>query len=107
MDIRKVIKELQRQVDCHNKGQDFAYTMEPIKVAVPALQELQQYRQIGTVEECRAAREKQELKEVEIGKYYYWCPECGARRSIHQKHKFCHECGQAIKFTESEVNEYE
>lgn len=65
-------------------------------------EELRAYRAIGTVEECRAAREKQKSKEVEIGKYYYWCPECGARRSIHQKHKFCHECGQAIKFTESE-----
>lgn len=35
-----------------------------IDLAIKALEELQQYRTIGTVEECRAAVEKQTAKKV-------------------------------------------
>ena len=35
------------------------YLQELIKMAIKALEEVQQYREIGTVEECRAAMEKQ------------------------------------------------
>lgn len=40
--------------------------MKAMEVAIKALEEVQQYRQIGTVEECRAAVEKQNVnKELE------------------------------------------
>ena len=35
---------------------------EAHKIAITALKEIQQYREIGTVEECREAREKQKPK---------------------------------------------
>ena len=35
---------------------------EAFDIAIKALEEIQQYREIGTVEECREAREKQKPK---------------------------------------------
>lgn len=38
-----------------------------IEVAIKSLKEIQQYREIGTVEECRAAREGQKACGMEVG----------------------------------------
>lgn len=51
------------------------YRMEEIKTAISAMQELQQYRQIGTPEECREARRKQEPKEYKLINSVRCCPE--------------------------------
>lgn len=96
-----------------------------IEEAVKALKEVQQYREIGTVEECREAREKQNPKKpvwkkgrsvickdyadghgkVEENKWADWvCPNCGwfvgeqyiPRRHNQQKSNYCSRCGQAI-----------
>lgn len=40
------------------------------------LEELQQYRQIGTVEECREAVEKQTAISRELIEGKYFCPKC-------------------------------
>jgi len=73
-----------------------------------ALQEIQQYRLIGTVEECREAVEKQRAKKPNIwGDGYddegnmiydmYDCPNCGKSYEIeYEEYKHCPECGQAI-----------
>lgn len=45
-------------------------------MAINALEEVQQYRQIGTVEECRAAMEKQTAIPREIIEGKYFCPKC-------------------------------
>ncbi len=96
-------------------------------MAIEALEEIQQYRAIGTVEECREAREKQTPKrpvwkkgrsiickdyadghgEVEENKWADWvCPNCGwfvgeqyiPRRHNQQKSNYCSRCGQAIQW---------
>ena len=88
---------------------------EVARAAISALEELQQYREIGTVEECRDAVEKQKpkapkdslkIKPVidENGAYvdadvtvYLLCPNCGEMVGIEDNcDRFCHECGQAI-----------
>ena len=88
---------------------------EVARAAISALEELQQYREIGTVEECREAVEKQKpkapkdslkIKPVidENGAYvdadvtvYLLCPNCGEMVGIEDNcDRFCHECGQAI-----------
>ena len=58
-------------------------------------EELEQYRKIGTVEECREAVEKQKAKKPEVidqDFYYYKCPVCGeyiwATDNIND-HKYC------------------
>ncbi len=49
-----------------------------------------------------AALEKQKLEQPITNNFYYFCPCCGIRRSIKQKHKYCHECGK--KFDWSNAN---
>lgn len=46
------------------------------RVAIQALEEVQQYRTIGTPEECRAAVEKQTAISREIIEGKYFCPKC-------------------------------
>ena len=86
-----------------------------IEEAIEVLKEIQQYREIGTVEECREAVEKQKPKAPkdnlkiepiidESGAYvdagttvYLLCPNCGEMVGIDENvDKFCRECGQAI-----------
>lgn len=67
---------------------------------IKALEEVQQYRQIGTVEECRAAVEKQTAKKVEIwndGSEH--CPCCDKNNS-YLGFKVCIECGQLLDWNE-------
>ena len=92
-------------------------TIGSLQYCISALKEIQQYREIGTVEECREAVEKQKpkapkdslkIKPVidENGAYvdadvtvYLLCPNCGEMVGIDENvDKFCHECGQAIQW---------
>ena len=84
-----------------------------IDIAVNALEEIQQYRAIGTVEECREARERQIAKKpIEYEDKYYGCPICDnvlmfkwEKYPTHLKDKkdglpYCLSCGQAIDWSE-------
>lgn len=72
-----------------------------ISIAIIALKEIQQYREIGTAEECREAVEKQKVIPVSIGiQNFYKCPKC--QSVLSNTDKYCRECGQAINFEESE-----
>lgn len=68
------------------------------EVAIKALKEIQQYRAIGTVEECREAVEKQKAKRPVLrndnGKLRKSCPVCGCFFS--PLSRSCPKCGQAI-----------
>lgn len=73
---------------------------EMIDFAITALEEIQQYREIGTVEECRKAVEKQKPKKPHRNYKKFsglWC-KCGWY--LGQKQcldiKYCPNCGQAI-----------
>lgn len=93
-------------------GYEYVYP-EPedyaIKEAIKALNEIQQYREIGTVEECREAMEKQSQKKCIIDSCpdhtHYKCPSCGQIELSIYKHgfprlgritKYCENCGQAL-----------
>ena len=84
-------------------------------IAISALKEIQQYREIGTVEECRKAVEKQKAKKPDIytdtrnmvdlhGNVYteqanvYLCPTCESFIGYVENNIFhyCPVCGQAI-----------
>lgn len=74
-------------------------------MAIDALEEIQQYRATGTVEECREAREKQTPKQPilyggEDGKLI--CPNCNEDLWDLKEcgFNFCPYCGQAIGFLE-------
>lgn len=66
--------------------------------AIKALEEVQQYRTIGTPEECRAAVEKQKPKKPVMDGYCcfesYECPTC--HHDISNEQKYCDKCGQKL-----------
>ena len=75
---------------------------------IRGFEELERYRAIGTVEECREARERQKPQIPNIwGDGYdnegnliydmYDCPNCGKSYEVdYHDYKYCPECGQAI-----------
>ena len=124
MDIEKAIEWQKAFKKTYNgMPQEVVYACD---FTIAALEELQQYRQIGTVDECRAAREKQIPKEPEIieaqsqgligdGTHTdkvsyqsdaYECTKCGSFLGFktdccddeHYQDSFCSSCGQKFKW---------
>lgn len=93
-----------------NKDNFFTYVADG--VAIEALKEIQQYREIGTVEECRAAVEKQKPKKIEYegsstqdGFTHYRmgkCPDCDRWYRNTDDIIYCSGCGQALDWSEEE-----
>lgn len=89
---------------------DYTERKEAFDVAISALKEIQQYREIGTVEECRKAVEKQKPKKPRLnykpkffGRATYTCPRCGnccleEFANERQNNRYCWDCGQKIDF---------
>lgn len=84
-----------------------------VKTAIKALEEVQQYHQIGTVEECREAVEKQTAKKPDYegdgfsdGQLVYdtWiCPCCGKHYEVDcDRYYYCQNCGQHIDWSDEE-----
>ena len=92
---------------------DYTERKEAFDVAISALKEIQQYREIGAVEECREAVEKQTPKKKiypksALEKYYHdtQCPKC--KRELKTKicgytlaqaiclYEYCPWCGQKL-----------
>ena len=73
---------------------------EALDRAIKALEEVQQYREIGTPEECQAAMEKQIAKKAITyrGTNRADCPACGATvRGIDAPFgNWCSKCGQHL-----------
>ena len=72
---------------------------EALEMAITALKEVQQYREIGTVEECREAREKQTPNKPKDGLYghgYFACGSC--KNPLDGDESYCPQCGQAIRW---------
>lgn len=81
---------------------------------IKELEELRDYVSIGTVKECREARERQTSERPNIyGDGYddegnmiydmYDCPNCGTTYEVdYEKYDFCPNCGQAIDWSDGE-----
>ena len=100
---QEVCEECDIYGNCHTDCKDVAVA------AIKALEEIQQYRAIGDVEECREAVEKQKAKKCVIDfcpdHTHYKCPSCGKiHLSIYKCGclilgsipRFCEYCGQAL-----------
>lgn len=111
-EIKKVINGLNFLKEKLYNG-IYADRLDCIDYAISALKEVQQYREIGTVEECREAVEKQiQKKPVCKPKPYnesvgfneeWFCPSCGAYIGYFyegmdepEQMEYCNECGQHI-----------
>lgn len=104
---QEVCEECDIYGNCHTDCKDVAV------VAIEALKEIQQYRKIGTVEECREAVKKQKPKKPKLnykprflGKATYTCPKCGnccleEFANERQNNNYCWDCGQAIRWDEN------
>ena len=79
-------------------------------MAINALEEVQQYRVIGTPEECMAAVEKQipkkpvEMKPTDkLLNGYFACPMCGGWVGMDEySNEYCGCCGQKINWSDEE-----
>lgn len=71
---------------------------EVIEMAITALEEVQQYHAVGTVEECKAAVEKTKIKKPVRDEYFgfvnYECPNC--HHEVSNVQKYCDKCGQKL-----------
>lgn len=106
----KKIMEMFLHKQCDIYRTLFAYTdieiWEAVKMSADALEEVEQYRALGTVEELKEAREKQipmKIKEIHVDEYY--CPACGAELNCNDskvEDKYCRECGQRFEVGEED-----
>lgn len=100
--------KLEGGIEIAGNPRRIAKFFEALDMAISALKEIQQYRKIGTVEECRTAVEKQKPKKPVKDKYHHnCCPNCGWIVSGEGGYgeefcPHCENCGQAIQWEESE-----
>lgn len=124
MELRRVamteneaIKELETSIDLAKmctQNYERKNEIQGYEMAIKALEEVQQYRAIGTVEECREAVEKQTAKKptlIDYKKYAnfvdnvdflqdaYWCPNC---KRVVRSGSFCRDCGQKLGWSDEE-----
>ena len=105
--------KLEGGIEIAGNPRRIAKFFEALDMEISALKEIQQYQEIGTVEECREAVEKQKAKNPSVHKQQYSdaynCSKCGWT-FIHknetgwfcgQHYKFCPNCGQAIQWNEN------
>lgn len=112
-EIDRVIKYIR---SCRQAGIDTTITIDKSRnhFILNALEEVLQYRSIGTIEECREAVERQKLKKIifnlEEDREYddYICPYSedvlqqrrkGAKTVTIYKFKHCPNCGQVIDWS--------
>jgi len=95
--IARMKYRIDTATDIAGKGSD-GKAYEDMEMTIKALEEIQQYQAIGTIEECRQAGERQREKKRVLDSYCgfnsYECPVCGAEPVGGSN--YCHECGQRL-----------
>ena len=92
--------EFNENFDPEEDNTKFLKEKEALLMAVKSIKEVQRYREIGTVEECLEAREKQIPKKPHKNYEKFsglWC-KCGwyLGKKTCLDIKYCPNCGQAI-----------
>ena len=83
MTENEAIKMLEIQKPAYGCKEYQKPLMYAYEMAIKALEEVQQYRAIGTPEELQVAKEKQIAKKpINYDKYYYKCPYCEQDLSV-------------------------
>lgn len=82
----------------------YAGRKEKAGVIIKGFEELERYRAIGTVEECREARERQRANKPILSApcksiNYYLCPNCKKMLNINKP--FCCDCGSGIDWSDT------
>ena len=114
MTAEEAIKEFKERIELGKKEylKDIPEYIEALEMAIEALEEVEQYRALGTVEELKEAKEKQIPKKPvkknpicysktiqgeEHYAYDFHCVQCGAK--INGEGHHC-PCGQAVDWSE-------
>ena len=76
----------------------YRFSKDVVDMLLQAFEEAEQYREIGTIEEFKALKEKAEVKKpIPLDKWgeYHECPVCGksAQNSYGCKYLYCPNCG--------------
>ena len=108
MTLDEAIEQFKYDAECNRADLDLSFAEDNDKIA-EWLEELKQYRAIGTPEECRAAVEKQKAKKP-IHNDKCTCPSCGTHNEVIKKRRntvysdivYCWHCGQAVKIFRSD-----
>lgn len=103
MTLDEAIEQFKYDAECNRADLDLSFAEDNDKVA-EWLEELKQYRVIGTPKECRAAVEKQKAKKP-IHNDKCTCPSCGTHNEVFKKRRntvahdivYCWHCGQAVE----------
>ena len=96
---------IKRIKECRNTPnfQPYIYMNEALNMAIKALEEVQQYRAIGTPEECRAAVERNNEKTRIIDGVTECCGyDFGTDAFQRKLSKFCPVCGRKIERSDEE-----
>ena len=80
--------------------------VEAVKVAIQAIERVQKFEAIGTIEEFKALKEKNEPKRpICYDKHHYKCPICGEELGVdddsiyiyeEELPNYCSKCGQKL-----------
>ena len=103
MTENEAIKAIENDLEWHSKELKPKYK-EVLRFAIQVLEEIQQYRAIGTIEEFKALKEKN-MEKKPIRNDLCTCPSCGTHNEIIKKRRntvafdtvYCWHCGQAIE----------
>lgn len=108
MDYQEVV-ELLKSANRSNDMVGILPKSDISKFIIHAMQELREYKQLGTLEEARYAvgkqKKKKPIEDSHHGIRYtevYRCPSCNGIFSGRGFAKYCFHCGQAIDWGEEE-----
>ena len=108
--LDEAIEQFKYDAECNRADLDLSFAEDNDKVA-EWLEELKQYRAIGTLEECQAAVEKQKAKKPpvvnrpSIFAKVPVCPNCSTPehyQPLYGKTKYCSNCGQKLDWSDEE-----
>lgn len=115
MNTETMITELNAVAEKHKNDKLFTFQTNITAMCrdvIPKLEQLAEYEAIGTVEECRQAREKQRAKKPVYPylKSIPTCPNCGEVNLQHENeygnmdanYDFCPDCGQSIDWSDAD-----
>ena len=105
MTIQEAIEDLKEIFSEHELDLPWQDTLKVLNIAIKCMEEVEQYRALGTVEELKKALEKQVAKKP-IEKEFYNMPHCSCpicESGLYYEQEYCDECGQALKWGEEDV----
>ena len=92
INIDECLKELKTHRDTYLKRST------PWRIVNRAIRLIEQYRVIGTVEEFKALKEKNEPKKIVKRETSYKCPSCNGW--VGYRYRYCDWCGHALDWHE-------